>query len=94
MHHSKNKINIVIIVDIALLNAGKNNRITKNEPQKHTEPQKSFYQYMKKTKTYQTKLITVIVVQEKNFQITIILIDSNHLTQKSSAEDLQTEKTH
>ena len=49
-----------------------------NKPQKHKEPNKSFYQYMKKTKIYQTKLYIVITVQENHFQATQFTQEINH----------------
>ena len=39
-----------------------------NKPQKYNEPNKSFYQYIKKSKIYQTKLYTAITALKNHFQ--------------------------
>ena len=49
-----------------------------NKPQKHKEPSKSFYQYMNKIKTYQTKMYTVTIVLENHFQATKTILEINH----------------
>ena len=49
-----------------------------NKPQKHKEPIKSFYHYMKKIKIYQTRTYTVIIALENHFQATQIFQEINH----------------
>ena len=50
-----------------------------NKPQKHKEPNKSFYQYMKKKiKTYQTRIYTVIIALENHSQANQINQEINH----------------
>ena len=44
----KNCVTSAVDTDIALLNIDKNKQDNQNKPQKHREPNKSFYQYMKK----------------------------------------------
>ena len=63
-----------------------------NNPQKYREPNKSFFQYMKKL--IKTKTFTVIIVQENHFQTAIIPLDNNHLTEITTAEDLQIKEIH
>ena len=50
-----------------------------NLPQKHNEPNKSFYQYMKKDQNLPNKNIyIVIIVQENHFQVVQIIQEINH----------------
>ena len=49
-----------------------------NKPQKHKEPNKSFYQYMKKDQNLPKKLYIVISVQENHFRTTQITQEINH----------------
>ena len=70
-HHSKNGAIIAADIDIALLNADRN--LTR--PEKHREPNKSFYHERKNIKIYQVKVFEVIIAQENNFQITILILD-------------------
>ena len=52
------------------------------KPQKHKEPNKSFYQYMKRDQNLPTKIYIVIIVQENHFQATQITQEiSHHITQ-------------
>ena len=51
---------------------------SQNKPQKHKEPNKSFYQYMKKDQNLPKKIYIVITVQENNFQATQITQEINH----------------
>ena len=64
-----------------------------NKPQKHKEPNKSFYQYMKKkTKNYQTKIFVVIIIQENHSQATQITQEINHhITQVIEVDHLNEE---
>ena len=43
---------------------------------------------------YKTKTFTVIIVQENNSQITMIIIDNNHLIEITIVESLQIEEIH
>ena len=65
-----------------------------NKPQKHTEPNKSFYQYMKKIKIYQTKIYIVTTVQENHFRTTPTTQEINHHITQVIEEDHQTEEIH
>ena len=52
---------------------------SQNKPQKHKEPKKSFYQYMKKDQNLPNKNIYIIItVQENHFQATQITQETNH----------------
>ena len=62
-----------------------------NKPQKHKEPNKSFYQYMKKD---QTKIYIVTTVQENHFRITPITQGINHHITQVIEEDHQNEEIH
>ena len=81
-------------VDIALLNVNKNNNLIKTNHRNMKKPNKSFYQYKKKTRINQLKTFKVIIIQENHSQITRIPLENNHLTEISTAGDLQIEETH
>ena len=73
-------------MDISLLNVDKNNKTIR------TNHKIIENQYMKKTKTCQTKTFTVTIFQENHFLITIVLQDNNQPTDITTAENLQTKK--
>ena len=74
-------------MDIALLNADKNNKITKTNHMIIENQINHFINTRKKTKIYQIKTKTIIIVQENHFQITIIPLDNNKLTEITTAEN-------
>ena len=49
-----------------------------NKPQKYKEPNKSFYQYMKKDQNFQTKTFIVTTALVNHFQIIQITQETNH----------------
>ena len=49
-----------------------------NKPQKYKEPSKSFYQYMKRIKIYQTKMYTVTTALVNHSQIIQTTQETNH----------------
>ena len=65
-----------------------------NKPQKYKEPNKSFYQYMKKAKIYQTKTYTVTTALENHSQVIQIIHESNHHITQVIELDLQNNEIH
>ena len=65
-----------------------------NKLQKHREPNKSFYQYMKKDQNLPNKNIIVRIAQENHSQIPILPLDHNHLSDITTAENLQPKEIH
>ena len=68
-----------------------------NKPQKHKEPNKSFYQYMTKKRsksTKQTYIYIKITVQENHFRTTPITQGINHNITQVIEEDHQNEEIH
>ena len=65
-----------------------------NKPQNHKEPNKSFYQYMKKDQNLPIKIITVIIALENHFQTAQIVQEINHLIILTTEVDHQTKGIH
>ena len=84
-HHSKDGATSVVDLDIASLNADKNNRITKINLCTNT---------LKKIEIYQTETFKVMKAQENHFQIATTVTDHNLLIEKIFAKNLRTEKIH
>ena len=61
-----------------------------NKPQKHTEPNKSFYQYMKKDQNLPNKKYIVTTVQENHFRTTPTTQGIHHHITQVIEEDNQT----
>ena len=87
-HHSKNGVTIVVDMDITLLNADKNNKIIRTNHMIIENQINHYINTRKKTKFYQIKTKTIIIVQENHFQITIIPLDNNYLTEITTAKNL------
>ena len=81
-------------MDMALLNADKNNKIIRTSHRNIENEINPFIKTFKKTRTYQTKTFTVTIFQKNSSQPTIIIIDNNHLIKIPIAEDLQIEEIH
>ena len=65
-----------------------------NKPQKYKEPNKSFYQYMKKDQNLPNKNDTVTTVQENHFRTTPVTQGINHHITQVIEEDHQNEEIH
>ena len=65
-----------------------------NKPLKYNEPNKSFYQYMKKDQNLPKKMYTVTTVQENHFRTTLITQGINHHITQVIEEDHQNEEIH
>ena len=65
-----------------------------NKPQKYKEPNKSFYQYIKKDKIYQTKMYTVITALENHFLTSRINRETNHYITQVTEVDLKNKEIH
>ena len=65
-----------------------------NKSQKYKEPNKSFYQYMKKDQNLPKKMYTVTTVQENHFRTTPITQGINHHITQVIEEDHQNEEIH
>ena len=74
----KKGVIIVDDTDRVLLNADKNNKITKINHKKIENPSNHFINTWRKINFYSTKTFIVIRVQENHFQITPISLDNNH----------------
>ena len=59
----------------SIADCGQKQPVNINRPQKHSEPSKSFYHYLKKIKVYQTKLLKVTIAQKNHFQIAVAIAD-------------------
>ena len=65
-----------------------------NKPQKHKELNKSFYQYKKRIKIYQTKIYIVIIAVVNHSQIIQIIQEINHLITLNIEVDHQNKEIH
>ena len=65
-----------------------------NKPQKYKEPNKSFYQYMKKDQNLPNKMYTATTVQENHFRTIPITRELNHHITQVIEEDHQNEEIH
>ena len=65
-----------------------------NKPQKYKEPNKSFYQYMKKDQNLPNKIYIVITVQENHFRATQITQGINHHITQVIKVDHPNEEIH
>ena len=65
-----------------------------NKPQKYKEPNKSFYQYMKKDQNLPKKIYTATKVQENHFRTIPITRELNHHITQVIEEDHQNEEIH
>ena len=65
-----------------------------NKPQKYKEPNKSFYQYMKKDQNLPKKMYTATTVQENHFRTIPITRELNHHITQVIEEDHQNEEIH
>ena len=65
-----------------------------NKPQKYKEPNKSFYQYMKKDQNLPNKMYTATIVPENHSRTIQIIQEINHHITQVIEEDHQNEETH
>ena len=65
-----------------------------NKPRKFKKPNKSFYQYMKKDQSYQSKTFIVPIALENHSQIAQIIQKSNHLITLTTEVDHQIKEVH
>ena len=65
-----------------------------NKPQKYKEPNKSFYQYMKKDQNLPNKMYTATTVQENHSRTIQIIQETNHHITQVIEEDRQNEEIH
>ena len=65
-----------------------------NKPQKYKEPNKSFYQYMKKDQNLPNNMYTATTVQENHFRTIPITRELNHHITQVIEEDHQNEEIH
>ena len=93
-HHSKNGVTIAVDTDTALLNVDKNNKIIITNHKNIENQINHFTNTLKKTKIYQTKTFTVIIIHENYFLITIMSLDNTHTTDITIVEDLLIKEVH
>ena len=65
-----------------------------NRPQKHREPNKSFYQYMKRDQNLSNKTFKATTAQENHFQIATIITVHDPPIELNFTEHNQREETH
>ena len=85
---------IVVVTDIALLNAKKKQKDNLYRRPKHKEPNKSFIQYIEKDQNLPRKLFKLFIAQGSHSQIAIVIIDHNSLTRIVFAEHHQIDEIH
>ena len=93
-HHSKNGVIIFDKTVTALLNADKNNKITKLSNKNIENLTNHTINTWKKIKIYPTKIFIVKIVQENHFQITSITLDNNHPIIQIIEDDHHTKKNY
>ena len=76
-HLSKNGVIIADDTDTVISECRQKQQDNQNKPRKQKEPNKSFYQYMKKDQN-QTKTYIVIIALENHFQTIQIILGINH----------------